>query len=82
MPTYKVKVKWGKELFQDVEVNTEEEPMLFKVRLLLSFVFCIGPIGASVVYPDPVGSTSVRRILIRFISTKCKAKLCFSQKIN
>ena len=50
MPTYKVKVKWGKELFQDVEVNTEEEPMLFKVRLLLSFVFCIGPIGASVVY--------------------------------
>jgi ubiquitin carboxyl-terminal hydrolase 14 len=35
MPTYKVKVKWGKELFQDVEVNTEEEPMLFKVRLLL-----------------------------------------------
>ncbi len=35
MPKYKVKVKWGKELFQDVEVNTEEEPMLFKVRLLL-----------------------------------------------
>lgn len=28
-----VKVKWGKELFSNVEVNTEEEPMLFKAQL-------------------------------------------------
>ena len=34
MPAFKVKVKWGKELFQDVEVNTEEEPMVFKVAAL------------------------------------------------
>lgn len=33
MPAFKVKVKWGKELFQDVEVNTEEEPMVFKAQL-------------------------------------------------
>jgi len=34
MPTFKIKVKWGKETFQDVEVNTEEEPMLFKAQLM------------------------------------------------
>lgn len=28
-----VKVKWGKEMFPDVEVNTEEEPMLFKAQI-------------------------------------------------
>ena len=28
-----VKVKWGKELFPDVEVNTDEEPILFKAQL-------------------------------------------------
>lgn len=28
-----VKVKWGKELFSNVEVNTEEEPILFKAQL-------------------------------------------------
>lgn len=28
-----VKVKWGKELFPNVEVNTDEEPMLFKAQL-------------------------------------------------
>jgi len=33
MPSYKIKVKWGKELFQDVEVNTDEEPMVFKAQL-------------------------------------------------
>ncbi|XP_034938958.1 ubiquitin carboxyl-terminal hydrolase 14 [Chelonus insularis] len=33
MPQYKVKVKWGKELFPNVEVNTDEEPMLFKAQL-------------------------------------------------
>ncbi|XP_070148678.1 ubiquitin carboxyl-terminal hydrolase 14 [Polyergus mexicanus] len=33
MPQYTVKVKWGKELFSNVEVNTEEEPMLFKAQL-------------------------------------------------
>lgn len=28
-----VKVKWGKELFSNVEVNTEEDPILFKAQL-------------------------------------------------
>lgn len=26
-------MKWGKESFQNVEVNTDEEPMLFKAQL-------------------------------------------------
>ena len=26
------KVKWGKEVYQDVEVNTDEEPIVFKVE--------------------------------------------------
>lgn len=30
---FTVKVKWGKELFPNVEVNTDEEPMLFKAQL-------------------------------------------------
>ncbi|XP_017776545.1 PREDICTED: ubiquitin carboxyl-terminal hydrolase 14 isoform X2 [Nicrophorus vespilloides] len=33
MPCYKVKVKWGKETFPDIEVNTDEPPMLFKAQL-------------------------------------------------
>ncbi|XP_054710171.1 ubiquitin carboxyl-terminal hydrolase 14-like isoform X2 [Uloborus diversus] len=33
MPSYKVKVKWGKEMFNDVEVNTDEEPIVFKAQL-------------------------------------------------
>jgi len=33
MPTFKVKVKWGKELFNDVEVDTGEEPIVFKAQL-------------------------------------------------
>ncbi|XP_019879627.1 ubiquitin carboxyl-terminal hydrolase 14 [Aethina tumida] len=33
MPQYKVKVKWGKETFPDIEVNTDEPPMLFKAQL-------------------------------------------------
>jgi len=33
MPSYKVKVKWAKELFTDVEVNTDEEPIVFKAQL-------------------------------------------------
>lgn len=28
-----VKVKWGKELFNDVEANTDEDPLLFKAQL-------------------------------------------------
>lgn len=28
-----VKVKWGKELYQGVEVNTDEPPMLFKAQI-------------------------------------------------
>lgn len=33
MPQYSIKVKWGKELFPNIEVNTDEEPMLFKAQL-------------------------------------------------
>ncbi|XP_060518790.1 ubiquitin carboxyl-terminal hydrolase 14 [Cylas formicarius] len=33
MPQYKIKVKWGKESFKDIEVNNEEPPMLFKAQL-------------------------------------------------
>lgn len=33
MPAFKVKVKWGKEVFKDVEVNTDEEVLLFKATL-------------------------------------------------
>uniref|UniRef100_U5EZI9 Ubiquitin carboxyl-terminal hydrolase n=1 Tax=Corethrella appendiculata TaxID=1370023 RepID=U5EZI9_9DIPT len=33
MPSFKVKVKWGKETFPGVEVNTDEEPILFKAQL-------------------------------------------------
>ncbi|XP_055858848.1 ubiquitin carboxyl-terminal hydrolase 14 [Episyrphus balteatus] len=33
MPLYKVKVKWGRENFQGIEVNTDEEPLLFKAQL-------------------------------------------------
>lgn len=33
MPTYKVKVKWGKESYPDVEVDTDEAPLLFKAQL-------------------------------------------------
>lgn len=28
-----VKVKWGRETYQNVEINTEEGPMLFKAQL-------------------------------------------------
>lgn len=28
-----VKVKWGKEVFNDVEANTDEDPALFKAQL-------------------------------------------------
>ena len=33
MPCYKIKVKWAKEVFTDVEVNTDEEPIVFKAQL-------------------------------------------------
>ncbi|XP_031828252.1 ubiquitin specific protease 14 [Nomia melanderi] len=33
MPQYSVKVRWGKDLFVGVEVNTDEVPMLFKAQL-------------------------------------------------
>ena len=33
MPCYKIKVKWMKEVFNDVEVNTDEEPIVFKAQL-------------------------------------------------
>jgi len=34
MPLFKIKVKWGKETFQDIEVNTDEEPIVFKAQLM------------------------------------------------
>ncbi|RWS06929.1 ubiquitin carboxyl-terminal hydrolase 14-like protein [Dinothrombium tinctorium] len=33
MPQFKVKVKWGKELFDGIELNTDEEPIVFKAQL-------------------------------------------------
>jgi len=33
MTSFKVKVKWSKELFEDVEVDSSEEPMVFKAQL-------------------------------------------------
>lgn len=33
MPTYKVNIKWGREIFKEVELNTEEDPMVFKAQL-------------------------------------------------
>ncbi|XP_060570508.1 ubiquitin carboxyl-terminal hydrolase 14-like [Ruditapes philippinarum] len=33
MPTFKVNVKWGKEKFTDVELNTDEPPEVFKAQL-------------------------------------------------
>lgn len=30
---FAVNVKWGKESFKNIEVNTDEEPMLFKAQL-------------------------------------------------
>ncbi|XP_063626868.1 ubiquitin carboxyl-terminal hydrolase 14 [Cydia splendana] len=33
MPKYSVKVKWGKEMFPGVEVNTDDDPVLFKAQI-------------------------------------------------
>jgi len=33
MPAFKVKVKWGKEVYPDVEVDTGEPPMVFKAQV-------------------------------------------------
>ncbi|XP_061418280.1 ubiquitin carboxyl-terminal hydrolase 14 isoform X1 [Lethenteron reissneri] len=33
MPSYSVKVKWGKEKYDDVELNTDEVPIVFKAQL-------------------------------------------------
>lgn len=33
MTLFKVKVKWGKESYPDIEVNTDESPILFKAQL-------------------------------------------------
>lgn len=30
---FTVKVKWGKESYPDIEVNTDESPLLFKAQL-------------------------------------------------
>lgn len=33
MPKVSVKVKWGKEMFPDVEVNTDDDPVVFKAQI-------------------------------------------------
>lgn len=33
MPTFQVKVKWGKEMFDSIDLNTDEEPVVFKAQL-------------------------------------------------
>ncbi len=33
MPVLKVSVKWGKELFSDVELNTDDSPLVFKAQM-------------------------------------------------
>ncbi|XP_059090068.1 ubiquitin carboxyl-terminal hydrolase 14-like [Tigriopus californicus] len=33
MPQFQVKVKWSKELFPDVQVNTDEEPLVLKAQI-------------------------------------------------
>ncbi|XP_031623932.1 ubiquitin carboxyl-terminal hydrolase 14 [Contarinia nasturtii] len=33
MPSYNVKVKWGRENFPNIQVNTDEDPMVFKAQL-------------------------------------------------
>ncbi|XP_030383414.1 ubiquitin carboxyl-terminal hydrolase 14 [Scaptodrosophila lebanonensis] len=33
MPNFKVKVKWGREVYPDIDVNTDENPILFKAQL-------------------------------------------------
>lgn len=30
---FSVKVKWGREVYPDIDVNTDEEPILFKAQL-------------------------------------------------
>ena len=32
-PFFSVKVKWGKELYNEVDLNTDDEPVLFKAQL-------------------------------------------------
>jgi ubiquitin carboxyl-terminal hydrolase 14 len=33
MPVFKVNIKWGKELFSDVELNTDDSPIVFKAQM-------------------------------------------------
>lgn len=33
MPVFKVNIKWGKETFSDVELNTDDSPVVFKAQL-------------------------------------------------
>jgi len=33
MPSFTVKLKWGKELYEGVDLNTDEEPMVFKAQV-------------------------------------------------
>ncbi|CAB3382999.1 Hypothetical predicted protein [Cloeon dipterum] len=33
MPGFKVKVKWGKNVYNDIELNTDEHPLVFKAQI-------------------------------------------------
>ncbi|XP_059475177.1 ubiquitin carboxyl-terminal hydrolase 14 [Neocloeon triangulifer] len=33
MPVFKVKVKWGKNTYSDIELNSDEDPLLFKAQI-------------------------------------------------
>lgn len=33
MPQFKVNIKWGKETFSGIELNTDEPPLVFKAQL-------------------------------------------------
>jgi hypothetical protein len=35
---FSVKIKWGKELFDNVDVNLDEEPMVFKAQVRAAVV--------------------------------------------
>jgi ubiquitin carboxyl-terminal hydrolase 14 len=33
MPIFKVNIKWSKELFKDIELNTDDSPLVFKAQM-------------------------------------------------
>jgi len=59
-----VKVKWGRELYTDIDVNTDEEPILFKAQLF----------ALTGVQPDRLGqllvSCSIQNQFLEFLSNE------------